>query len=224
MKILIVEDEEDLVHGIATSLSKEGYLCDIAHDFEQAIQKIDSFRYACIVLDLNLPGGDGLKILAHLREISQRDGVIIVSARNAVDDKIQGLKIGADDYLTKPFHISELSARIYAIIRRKNYENSNIVAHHEIQIDLISKRITVFEKEVNLTKREFDLLVYFVGNTNRVIPKSAIAEYLSGDLADKLESYDFIYSHIKNMKKKLMDHGAKNYLKTIYGSGYKWQW
>lgn len=223
MKILIIEDEKDLSDSMSDYLSAEGYLCEHAHDFKSALDKIQDYRYSCILLDLMLPGGDGIQILKRLRELSQADGVIIISARNSIDDKIEGLKIGADDYLTKPFHLSELSARVYAIIRRKNFDNNNVVNHGEIQIDLISKLVTVHGKEVNLTKREFDLLVYFISNTGRVIPKSAIAEHLSGDMADMLNSHDFIYSHVKNMKRKLLELGAGNYLKTIYGSGYRWE-
>ncbi len=223
MKILIIEDEEDLSDSMLVYLSAEGYLCEYARDFNSAMDKIHNYRYSCILLDLMLPGGDGIQILKRLRELSLADGVIIISARNSIDDKIAGLKIGADDYLTKPFHLSELSARVYAIIRRKNFDNSNIVHHHEIQIDLIAKRVTVHGEEVGFTRREFDLLVYFVSNTGRLIPKSAIAEHLSGDMADMLDSYDFIYSHIKNMKRKLQELGAGSYLKTIYGSGYRWE-
>ncbi len=223
MKILIIEDEEDLLDSMSAYLSAEGYLCEHAHDFKSAMGKIEDYRYSCILLDLMLPGGDGMLILKRLRELDQADGVIIISARNSIEDKIEGLKIGADDYLTKPFHLSELAARVYAVIRRKSFGNSNIVNHHEIRIDLIAKRVTVHGEEVSFTKREFDLLIYFVSNTGRLIPKSAIAEHISGDMADMLDSHDFIYSHIKNMKRKLQELGAGNYLKTIYGSGYRWE-
>ena len=223
MKILIVEDEKDLLASMSAYLSCEGYLCEHAADFGSALEKIRGYQYSCILLDLMLPGGDGLRILEELRKLRQMDGVIIISAKNSIDDKIAGLRIGADDYLTKPFHLSELSARVYALIRRKDFDNSNVVRHHEIAIDLMAKRVTVNEQEVNFTKREFDLLVYFVSNTGRLIPKSAIAEHLSGDMADMLDSHDFIYSHIKNMKRKLQELGAENYLKTIYGSGYRWE-
>lgn len=223
MKILIIEDEEDLLDSMSAYLSAEGYRCEHARDFTSALHKIHDYRYACILLDLMLPGGDGIEILRRLRELGQADGVIIISARNSIDDKIEGLKIGADDYLTKPFHLSELSARVYAIIRRKNFDNNNIVNHYEIQIDLMAKRVTVHGEEVNFTRREFDLLMYFVSNAGRLIPKSAIAEHLSGDMADMLNSHDFIYSHVKNMKRKLQEMGAENYLTTVYGSGYRWE-
>jgi len=223
MKILIIEDEKDLLDSMSAYLSAEGYRCEHAPDFHSALRKIHDYRYSCILLDLMLPGGDGLEILRHLRETGLADGVIIISARNSVDDRIEGLKIGADDYLIKPFHLSELSARVYAIIRRKDFDNSNIVHHHEIQIDLMARRVTVHGEEVIFTRREFDLLVYFVSNTGRLIPKSAIAEHLSGDMADMLNSHDFIYSHVKNMKRKLQEKGAGNYLTTVYGSGYRWE-
>ncbi len=223
MKILIVEDEKELLGSMSVYLSEEGYLCEHAADFDSAMAKIRGYKYSCVLLDLMLPGGDGMRILEELRKMRQADGVIIISARNAIEDKIEGLRIGADDYLTKPFHLSELSARVYAIIRRKNFDHSNVISHHEITIDLIAKRVTVNGGEISFTRREFDLLVYFVGNTGRLIPKSAIAEHLSGDMADMLDSHDFIYSHIKNLKKKLQERGARNYLKTIYGSGYRWE-
>ncbi|PKP15665.1 MAG: DNA-binding response regulator, partial [Bacteroidetes bacterium HGW-Bacteroidetes-23] len=149
--------------------------------------------------------------------------VIIISAKNALDDKIKGLQIGADDYLTKPFHLSELAARIYSVIRRKQFGNSNTVRQNEIEIDLLAKTISVHNHPVILTKKEFDLLLYFVGNKNRVISKSTLAEHLTGDFADMLDNHDFVYTHIKNLKKKLIEAGCESYLKTVYGTGYKWE-
>ncbi len=223
MKILIVEDEEELLTSMSVYLSGEGYLCEHAVDFASALDKVRNYEYSCILLDLMLPGGDGMRILEELRRMRQMGGVIIISAKNSIEDKIDGLRIGADDYLTKPFHLSELAARVYAIIRRKDFGNNNVVKHHEIQIDLVARSVTVLGKEASFTKREFDLLLYFVSNTGKLIPKSAIAEHLSGDFADMLDSHDFIYSHIKNVKRKLQELGAGNYLKTIYGSGYRWE-
>jgi DNA-binding response OmpR family regulator len=169
-----------------------------------------------------LPGGSGIKILEELRAQNKQDGVIIISAKNSIEDKVKGLQIGADDYLPKPFHLSELAARIHSVIRRKQFGTVNIVEQNELKIDLLAKVVTVESKEVPLTKKEFDLLLYFVSNKNKVISKTAIAEQLSGDVADMFDNYDFIYAHIKNLKRKLQDAGYGNYLKTLYGTGYKW--
>lgn len=223
MKILIIEDEEELAKSIAEYLSGENYLCEFASTFNEAKNKIEVFNYDCILLDITLPDGNGLKILEDLKKDNKQDGVIIISAKNSLDDRINGLHIGADDYLTKPFHLSELTARIYSIIRRKQFSNANVVNQNELQIDLLAKTVSVNNGIIALTKKEFDLLVYFIGNKNRVISKSTLAEHLSGDFADMLENHDFVYAHIKNLKKKLYDSGCDHYLKTVYGTGYKWE-
>ena len=190
--------------------------------FEEAIEKIDLYEYDCILLDLMLPGGDGIKILEELKALKKQEGVIIISAKNSLEDKIKGLQIGADDYLAKPFHLSELAARIYSVIRRKHFGNVNIIEQNEMKIDLLAKTVMVNDQDVLLTKKEFDLLLYFISNKNKVISKSALAEHISGDIADMFDNYDFVYAHIKNLKKKLSEAGCDNYLKTLYGTGYKW--
>lgn len=223
MKILIIEDEKELAKSIEEYLSEESYLCEVATNFKEAINKIDVFNYDCILLDITLPDGNGLKILEKLKEENKQDGVIIISAKNSLDDKIKGLQIGADDYLTKPFHLSELTVRIFSIIRRKQFNNSNIVKQNELEIDLLAKTVAVNNEPVALTKKEFNLLLYFIGNKNRVLSKSNLAEHLSGDFADMLDNHDFVYAHVKNLKKKLNDAGCEQYLKTVYGTGYKWE-
>lgn len=223
MKILIIEDEKELAKDIANYLSGESHLCEFASTFNQAIEKIELYAYDCILLDLMLPDGNGLKILEMLKEQNKQDGVIIISAKNSIEDKVKGLQIGADDYLTKPFHLSELSARIHSLIRRKQFNSSNIIQQNEITIDLLGKTIKVNDLEINLTKKEIDLLLFFIGNKNRVISKSALAEHLSGDIADMFDNHDFVYAHVKNLKKKLTEAGYDNYIKTIYGTGYKWE-
>ena len=222
MKILVIEDEKELAASIGTYLSGENYRCEFAGTFSEAMMKIDSYGYDCILLDLMLPGGDGLKILEQLKKENKQEGVIIISAKNSVEDKIKGLQIGADDYLAKPFHLSELAARIYSILRRKQFGNVNTIQQNELSIDPLAKTVTVNEQEVQLTKKEYDLLLYFISNKNRVISKSALAEHISGDVADMFDNYDFVYAHIKNLKKKLTEAGCANYLKTLYGTGYKW--
>lgn len=223
MKILIIEDEIELAKSISEYLSGESYLCEFAATFSDAMNKIETFQYDCILLDIMLPGGSGLTILEELKKQNKQDGVIIISAKNALDDKIKGLQLGADDYLTKPFHLSELMARIYSIIRRKQFNNSNIIKQNELQINLLAKTVSINNEAIILTKKEFDLLIYFIGNKNKVISKSTLAEHLSGDFADMLDNHDFVYAHVKNLKKKLYEAGCDHYLKTVYGTGYKWE-
>ncbi len=223
MKILVIEDQQELARDIVNYLSEEEYRCETANDFASAKEKVSLYQYDCILIDLMLPGGDGFEILEHLRSQNKQDGVIIISAKNTVEDKIKGLNIGADDYLAKPFHHSELAARIHSVIRRKQFDPSNLIIQHEIKIDLLSKTVQIGKNTIVLTKKEYDLLLFFIGNKNRVLSKSALAEHLSGDLADMFDSHDFVYAHVKNLKKKLNEHGYGGYLKTIYGTGYKWE-
>lgn len=223
MKILVIEDEKELAKSIVEYLAEEQYLCEVAATFREAMDKIDIFNYDCILLDITLPDGNGLKILEELNKDNKQDGVIIISAKNALDDKIKGLQLGADDYLTKPFHLSELTARIYSLIRRKQFNNANIIKQEELEIDLLAKTVAVNNATLTLTKKEFDLLIYFMGNKNRVLSKSTLAEHLSGDFADMLDNHDFVYAHVKNLKKKLSDAGCAPYIKTIYGTGYIWK-
>ncbi len=223
MKILIIEDEAELANSIVSYLSGQSYLCELAENYFKALEKISAYHYDCILLDIMLPGGSGLKLLAELKFQNKQDGVIIISAKNSLEDKIGGLELGADDYLAKPFHLPELAARVYSVIRRRNFANSNTIQQKEIEIDLLAKSVTVHHKPMVLTKTEFDMLLFFIGNKNRIVSKSALAEHLSGDLADMLDNHDFIYAHIKNLKKKLAEANAGNYLKTRYGNGYKWE-
>ena len=224
MKILIVEDEEELAYDISSYLSGENYLCEIASTYQQAKEKIALYNYDCILLDLMLPkGADGLKLLENLEHQNKQQGIIIISAKNSLEDKIKGLKIGADDYLAKPFHLAELSARIYSLIRRKQFDHTNLLIQNELMVDLLAKSVKVNEIMLTLTKKEYDLLLLFLGNKNKVISKNALAEHLSGDIADMFENQDFVYAHIKNLKRKLTDAGCQPYLKTIYGTGYKWE-
>lgn len=219
MKILIIEDEEALTESIAGYLKEQNYICESAVDFPTAMHKIDEYEYDCILLDINLPGGSGLELLKELKANKKKEGVLIISARNSIDDKVAGLNLGADDYLAKPFHLSELSARIAAIIRRKNFEGSLKLKFNDIVIDTVSKEVTVSDKHVDLTKKEYELLLYFISNKRKVISKNAITQHLWGD--EISGNYDFIYTHIKNLRKKLLDAGDHDYIKSIYGMGYK---
>lgn len=223
MKILIVEDERELAKSIVQYLRQESYVCEVAYSALQAEDKISLHEYDCILLDINLPDGNGLGILETLKKIGKADGVIIISARNSLDDKVKGLNLGADDYLVKPFHLSELGARISAVIRRKRFDGNNTLTFHELTIDLQGKTILVRGGLVDLTRKEYDLLLFLVSNKNRVVSKNAIAEHLSGDVAEVFDNFDFIYAHIKNLKKKLTEGGCEDYIKTIYGLGYKFE-
>jgi DNA-binding response OmpR family regulator len=223
MKILVVEDERELAKSIVQYLRQESYVCEIAYTATDAVEKIMLHDYDCILLDITLPDGNGLKILEKLKKESKLEGVIIISAKNSLDDRIQGLNLGADDYLSKPFHLSELGARVSAVIRRKRFAGNNIISFHEISIDLLGKSMQVHGKEVDLTRKEYDLLLFLVSNKNRVVSKNAIAEHLSGDDAEVFDNFDFIYAHMKNLKKKIAEAGSNDYIKTVYGLGYKFE-
>ncbi len=221
MKLLVIEDEYQLLQSIQDYFKQEDFLCEGASTYSEALRLIENFEYDCIILDINLPGGSGFELLKYLRSDKKEDGVIIVSARNSLDDKLVGLNLGADDYLTKPFHLSELNARIKALIRRKYSKANNIINCGGLQLDLNSRSLAFNGLFVLLTKNEYDLLLYLVTNKNRVISKKAMAEHLFGEQADDFSSFDFIYSHIKNLKKKLKDNGAEVMIETVYGLGYK---
>jgi len=221
MKILIIEDERELVKSMVQYLREESYMCEVAYTVREAFDKIHLFEYDCILLDINLPDGNGLKILESLKENNKTDGVIIITAKNSVDDKVRGLNLGADDYLAKPFFLPELVARVSAVIRRKRFDGKTKIVFHEITIDLQAKTVHVGNLSIDLTRKEYDLLIFLMANKNRVVSKNAIAEHLSGDDADLLDKFDFIYTHIKNLKKKLSEAGSNDYIQTVYGLGYR---
>lgn len=221
MKVLIIEDEPSLNKAMVDYLHHQQYLCESVSNFHDALEKTECYQYDCIVLDIMLPGGSGLELLRQLKANQKSDGVIIISARNELDDKLSGLQLGADDYLTKPFHLPELSARIAAIIRRKNLQGNTIIRFEEIRIDVQAKTVTIQDAEITLTRKEYELLLYFLVNKNRVLSKDAIASHLWGDDSDLAENLDFIYTHVKNLRRKLVQHGAGDYIQSVYGMGYK---
>lgn len=223
MKILIVEDEIEIALSIKEYFKPNGVQCETAGNYKEALEKIRMHDYDCILLDLMLPDGDGFDILKELKRENKTEGVIIISAKENLDTRIEGFNLGADDYLTKPFHLSELLVRMQALIRRKNFNGNNVVNFNEISIDLFAKTVSVNNAIVDLTKKETDLLLFLIGNEKKVLSKGAIAEHLSGDMADMLDNHDFVYAHIKNLKKKLTKAGSDDYIKTVYGLGYKWQ-
>lgn len=223
MKILLIEDEKNLANNIQDYLNDNDFLCEWVDDIAGALDRIEAFDYDCILLDLMLPDGNGFKVLEELKKQNKNEGIIIISAKESLETRIESFKLGTDDYLTKPFHLSELLVRIQALIRRKNFKGNNLVVFQEIEIDIFAKTVKAHDNHLDFTKKEIDLLLYLIGNQNKVLSKSAIAEHLSGDMADMLDNHDFVYSHIKNLKKKLSEAGCNDYVKSVYGLGYGWQ-
>ena len=221
MKVLLVEDHVDLAKNMHTYLSKEGYVCEVSDTVEKAMSKLGGFKYDVMVLDLMLPDGSGLDILRWVKQTDSKMGVLILSAKNSLQDKIEGLELGADDYLPKPFHFAELNARLKAIFRRRQLQGSSIIEYEDIQIDTEKHEVTAKGQLLDLTRKEYELLLYFMVNKNRVLTKQSIAEHLWGDYIDALDSFDFVYQHIKNVRKKITQAGGKDLIQTMYGSGYK---
>lgn len=223
MKLLVVEDNNDLLQNILTYLEREGYICEYARDYDEAFNKIMSYTYDIVLIDIMIPKGSGLEVLRKLKSVEAQTGTIIISAKNALDDKVEGLELGADDYLTKPFQLPELHARIKAVNRRKRYGGNDVIHVNEIAIDTKTMEVKVKDRIADLTPKEYDLLVYFSSNKNHVLSKQTIAEHLWGDYVDNLQNLDFVYQHIKNLRKKLEKAGAKNYIESVYGIGYKFK-
>ncbi|MEM9721836.1 MAG: response regulator transcription factor [Bacteroidota bacterium] len=221
MKVLIVEDNPALSDSISKNLSMEGFTCTCAYTSQEASDLLISALYDMVLLDIMLPDGTGLDVLKYMQDLDPMPGCIIISAKDALDDRLEGLDLGADDYLTKPFHFPELLARIKAIYRRKGMGNSGPLTINEISIYPASFEVYVNQKQLNLTRKEFELLMYFVSNKNRVVSKQAIAEYLWGAQVDLYDSFDFVYQHIKNLRKKITQAGGNDYITTVYGFGYK---
>lgn len=224
MKLLIIEDELSLLKSITDFLQHESFICETASNYEDGLEKIIWYTYDCIILDIMLPGGNGLKLLQQLRNQKKQDGVVIISAKNSLEDRLVGLELGADDYLTKPFHLSELNARIKSLIRRKYSDGTNQIKYNALTIDLSARTAFYNHNLLILTRTEYQLLVFLTTNKKRVISKQAIAENLLGDdAADNLDSYYSVYAHIKNLKKKMKDVDCPDCIKTIYGLGYKFE-
>ncbi len=221
MKILIIEDETELMEVIRQSLEKENFLVESASDYHSALDKVISFDYDCILLDIMLPGGSGLDILQELKNLDKSDNVIIISAKDSLEDKLTGLDLGADDYLTKPFHIAELNARIKSVLRRKSFGGKNTVELANVKLDLDDRTLLIDNEPLILNRKEFDILTYMVVNKNRLVNKTSLAERVWGDHMDEADDYEFIYSQIKNLRKKLKDHGAGVEIQAVYGLGYK---
>jgi len=221
MKVLLIEDNEELASSISEFLGREGYICEVSYNITDAQDKLISFQYDCVLLDIMLPDGNGLQILSFIRTERIQSSILILSAKNSLDDKIAGLEEGADDYLTKPFHLPELHARLRAIYRRKKLNGSNIIAFNEISLNIDTLEATVNGQLLDMTRKEFDLLLYFVVNKNRVLSRQSIAAHLWGDYTDNFANFDFVYQHVKNIRKKISAANGTDYIGTVYGLGYK---
>jgi len=221
MKILIIEDEQALQESILKYLDHQGFVCEAVSDFLQAKDKLAGFDYDCIVVDIGLPYGSGLDLVKELKYMESKAGIIIISAKNALEDKLAGLDLGADDYLAKPFYLSELTSRINAIIRRRNFSGNKVIAFNEIKLEAEAQLVTVNNKPVVLTDKEYQLLEYFIANRRRLLTKAAIAEHIWGEEYLHVSNFDFIYSQIKNLRKKLLEAGSGDYIKTVYRAGYR---
>lgn len=221
MKLLLVEDNTRLAEEIRQFLSEQGYLIEHAASVLEASEKIAVYQYDLVIIDLGLPDGNGLTLIGEIKQRTPDTGLVILTARDGLDDKVRGLELGADDYMTKPFHKAELNARIGSVLRRHKFNGSNVIEAQGIKIDVRAAQAFVDDEPLNLTKKEYDLLLYFVQNANRVLTKESIAEHLWGDHIDQADGFDFIYNHIKNLRKKIVKAGGKNRIQSMYGMGYK---
>ena len=221
MKILIIEDEKELLAAIKNYLETEGFLCETASTIFEAEDSLSAFNYDIIILDLTLPGGNGLDLIKLIKERNRDAGLLIVSAKNSLDDKVHGLDMGADDYISKPFHLAELNSRIKSQLRRRHFGGTNELAFNEIKINVDSGEVSVYDEKIDLTKKQYEILVYFMVNRNKLITHESIAEHVWGDNISNEENFDFIYGQIKNLRKKIEQKNGKNYIHSIYGMGYK---
>jgi DNA-binding response OmpR family regulator len=223
MKILIIEDEKSLLEDIKHYLTENGYNCDYSTTVKSALNKLAENKYTVALIDLDLPDGSGLEIISYIKNTFPEMGIIITTAANSLEDKLNGLKLGADDYLTKPFHLSELNARIYSLIRRRNFSGKNALVFDGLEIDTTEKKVISNGVALQFTKKEYDILVFLASNPSHLITKEALAENIWGDKAEMATTFDFVYSQIKNLKRKLNEVGLKDYIKVVYGLGYKFK-
>ncbi len=221
MKLLIIEDEASLQELMTLTLKKEGYIVENAMDYADAMDKLGGYSYDCVLLDINLPGGSGLDILEHIKKSCSQLNVIIISARDSIDDKVRGLELGADDYLAKPFHLAELSARIRSVARRSRNDGALAYKAGNVVLEDASQKLLVDGKEVELLKKEFDILKYFLMRPGHTVDKAVLAEAVWGDHIDQADDFQFVYAQMKNLRRKLAQAGADIEIKSIYGFGYK---
>lgn len=221
MKILTIEDEPSLRELIQRSLEKERYIVENAADLKSGLRKIADYDYDCVLLDIMLPDGNGLNLLEQLKKMRKRDNVIIISAKDSLDDKVQGLELGADDYLPKPFHLAELNARIKSVIRRQHRDGEMDIRMANIRIVPDTFQVFINDKAIEMNRKEYDILLYFANRPGRLVSKNTLAESVWGDHIDQVDNFDFLYAQIKNLRKKLQEAGALAELKSVYGFGYK---
>lgn len=221
MKILIVEDEKELRDTVKEYLMREKFVVECAEDYASAMEKLNDYDYDCILLDIMLPGGSGLSILSHLKKQRKQESVIIISAKDSIEDKVEGLNLGADDYLAKPFHLAELNARVKSLLRRKKAGGDTSIVLGNLTLVPDTRKVMINGAELTLNRKEFDLLYYFISNPNRLINRTALAESVWGDNIDQADSLDFIYSQVKNLRKKMKSAGSRAEIKSVYGFGYK---
>lgn len=219
MKLLIIEDEPEMLENMTQTLERQHYIVETASDYKTALYKIGVYDYDCILLDITLPDGNGLELLKELKSSGKDEGVIIVSAKDSLDDRLEGLNLGADDYLPKPFHMAELHARVKAVLRRRHFEGNQQITLGNVVISPESREVKVDDQPVALNRKEYDILMYLITNKKRLVTKSALAEHVWGDHIDQSDSFDFIYSQIKNLRKKL-EHATLT-IEAVYGVGYK---
>lgn len=221
MKILIIEDEPSLREVMQRALEQERYVVETAATYAEADAKIAGYSYDCILLDIMLPDGSGLRLLEHIKRLRRRDNIIIISARDSIDDKVEGLELGADDYLPKPFHTTELMARIRSVLRRGRSGGELVLTAGNMTLDVDKVRVTVDGREVPLLKKEFDILLYFMQRPNHLVDKAVLAEAVWGDHADEADNFQFVYAQMKNLRRKMSEAGATAEIKSVYGFGYK---
>ncbi len=221
MKILIIEDEIELVRSIIGFVGSDNYMFNYAFNYSDAVDKIGLYEYDCALVDLMLPDGSGLDLVKKLKKIQPKCGIIIITAKNTLDDKLTGLDLGADDYITKPFHLAELNSRIKSVIRRRNFEGNSEIVLNEVFINTEKREVKVNKKIVELTRREFDILLFLISNKERVLTKESIVEHVWADDSNAFDNFDFVYTHIKNLRKKLIEKGSRDYINSVYGIGYK---
>ncbi|EJW89453.1 two-component system response regulator [gut metagenome] len=222
MKILLVEDDADLREVTERALLKERYVVETAATYRAARQKALVYEYDCILLDIMLPDGNGLDLLRDLRQSDRpMPNVIILSAKDSIEDKVEGLDLGADDYLPKPYHLAELHARLKSVLRRRQRDGGNVVQVSNVVVHPDSFKVEVNGVSLDLSRKEYDILFYFMNRLNRLVEKQTLAEAVWGDSIDQADNFDFIYAQLKNLRKKLKEAGAQLEIKTVYGFGYK---
>ena len=221
MKVLLIEDEPELRRSVLAYLHDQGFVMEVAKDFPEAMEKTGMFAYDAVLVDITLPKGSGLDVVRSLRQKNPETGIIIISAKGSLDDRVKGLELGADDYLAKPFHLPELVARLHALVRRKQFKGNQAIVIEELRIVPEDKLVEVNGVRVDLTAMQFELLLFLVANKDRVLSRSAIVEHVWGDHAEAMDHHDFLYSHMKNLRKKLTEHGWEDRIKTVYGIGYR---